>query len=167
VIDRQPGDQMMDDTMPKNSPQLAGTAVVTNSNEGLKPKDIWDKVDVVGKLLGAILIPFALAAAGFYVNLTLQDRAAKEKTVEIAITVLQQSNSTALPELRGWALGVFEDTVLAANQELPDAAKKELKTLPLPGAGRLNWSGLANGTPCGSFPGIVVENGECIFKSPP
>jgi hypothetical protein len=158
---------MTDDKTPKNSPQLTNTRITASSSEGLKPKDIWDKIDVIGKLLGTILIPFALVATGFFVNLTLQDRAAKEKTAEIAITVLQ-SNSTALPELRNWALGVFEDTVLAANQKLPDAARKELKTLPLPDAGRSNPSaGLPDGTPCGAYPNMVVEDGQCKFKSAP
>jgi hypothetical protein len=124
---RQRNDPMLDDTTIKVSSGAdpsAGATAVTNSNERPKPKDIWDKIDVIGKLLGSILIPIAVTAAGFFVNLALQDRAAKQKTAEIAITVLQ-SKDTSTPELRKWALGVFENTLLDANQQLPAAARKE------------------------------------------
>ena len=75
--------------------QLApGSAVTPTAPEQPKPKDVWDKVDIVGKLLGSILIPFGIAAVGYFVNLTLQERAAEQKAAEIAITVLQSANSS-------------------------------------------------------------------------
>jgi len=60
-----------------------------------------------------------------------QDRAARQKTVEIAITVLQ-SKDPGIPELRAWARGVFNETLAAANASLPPAAQKELDKVPLP-----------------------------------
>lgn len=96
-----------------------------------KPKDAWDKADILGKLLGSILIPVGLAATGYYVNAALQDRAAKEKTAEIAVTVLQSSD-TSIPELKIWARKVFNETLAAADQPLPVAAQHELESTPLP-----------------------------------
>jgi hypothetical protein len=56
-----------------------GSAGTWTASEQPKPKDAWDKADVIGKLLGSILIPFGIAAVGYFVNITLQDRAAKQK----------------------------------------------------------------------------------------
>jgi lysozyme len=99
-----------------------------------KPKDVWDKADILGRLLGSILIPVGLAVAGFYVNSALQDRQAKEKTAEIAVTILQ-SKDNSMPELRTWALGVFNQTLVAADQPLSTKALDELDNAPLPSAG--------------------------------
>lgn len=96
-----------------------------------KPKDRWDKADIVGRLLTSTLIPVGLGIGGFYVSVALQDRAAKQKTAEIAVAVLQ-SNNKSTPELRAWALGVFNSTLLEAKHPLPSAAQKELATKPLP-----------------------------------
>ncbi|MGM4910411.1 lysozyme [Rhizobium sp. 768_B6_N1_8] len=94
-------------------------------------KDIWDKIDILGKLLGSILIPLTVAIAGFYVNTALQDRSAKQKTAEIAISILQSDNP-ATPELRAWAEGVFRDTLASASQPLSPKALQELRSNPLP-----------------------------------
>jgi lysozyme len=109
--------------------------VPVNVAGAAKSKDTWDKIDILGKLLGSILIPLAVAIAGFYVNSTLQDRSAKQKTVEIAVGILQ-SNSTATPQLKAWAEGVFNTTLATANQPLTPGALQELRNNPLPsGAG--------------------------------
>jgi hypothetical protein len=77
------------------------------------------------------MIPIAIAAADFFVNLAIQERAAREKIAEIAITVLQ-SKDTTVPELKVWARGVFNQTLAAANQPLSPAGEKELDSTPLP-----------------------------------
>ena len=107
-----------------------------------KSKDAWDKADIIGKLLGSILIPVGVAAVGIFINLAIQERteaqkrdeissAAKLKTEEIAITVLQ-SKETPLPAVREWALGVFKELVIAAGRPLPNKAQEELQHSPLP-----------------------------------
>jgi hypothetical protein len=63
-----------------------------------KAKDTWDKVDVIGKLLGAIAIPVGIAVLGAFANFVLQDRASREKTNEIAIAILQSKDQN-IPEL--------------------------------------------------------------------
>jgi hypothetical protein len=101
-----------------------------------KTKDAWDKIDIIGKLLGSILIPVGLAAAGFFVNSAFQERASKQKTEEIVITVLQ-SKDTTTPALRDWATGVFNEMLVSANQPLSPAATKELEKGPLPSVARV------------------------------
>jgi hypothetical protein len=44
---------------------------LVNAEEGPKAKDAWEKIDIVGKLLGSIFIPIA----GFFVNSALHDKA--------------------------------------------------------------------------------------------
>jgi hypothetical protein len=112
------------------SSALSETAA-TSTAEKPKPKDNWDKADILGKLLGSILIPTGLAVAGFLVNSAFQDRAAKQKTEEIALTVLQ-SKDTPLPALRTWATGVFTQMLVEAKNPLSSEAQKELQTAPLP-----------------------------------
>jgi hypothetical protein len=120
--------------------QLAlGSAVTSIAPEQPKPKDVWDKVDIIGKLLGSILIPFGIAAVGYFVNLTLQERAAEQKAAEIAITVLQSAN-TSTPKLKEWAQGVFEKMLATANQKLSPGARKELDHNPLPSTPTLSLS---------------------------
>jgi hypothetical protein len=121
---------------------LAGK-VVSGSDPNVK--DVWDKVDIIGKVLGSVLIPLALAGTGFFVNLALQDRAAKEKKFETAITVLQSKNP-ATSALREWALTVFEDTV-----HPPSAVITQLQTSPLPSST--------------SRPGDIRYVGSCENKS--
>jgi GH24 family phage-related lysozyme (muramidase) len=108
----------------------------------LQPRDWWDKADIIGKLLGSILIPIGLAAAGFLVNSALQDRSAKLKTEEIAITVLQSNNST--PELKLWAVQVFKQMLVEASLPLSPGASDELQNSPLPSAGNHAGTGLVS-----------------------
>jgi hypothetical protein len=105
--------------------------VVPPKLDGPKPKDRWDKTDIVGKLLGSILIPIGLAIAGYFVNGALQDRASKQKTAEIAITILQSKEATS-PALRNWAASTFSQMLLGAGRPLSAEALKELQTSPLP-----------------------------------
>lgn len=99
------------------------------STEGPKPKDRWDKVDILGKILGSILIPGVIAVATYYLNAALQDRATKQKQVETAITILQSPKSDDLPALKSWALKEVNEAL-----NLPPGAQLELQTSPLPGA---------------------------------
>src|SRR6266852_2461493 len=133
----------------------------TDASERPKSKDIWDKIDVVGKLLGSILIPIGIAIAGFAVNIALQDRAAKQKTSEIAVTILQ-SRDPATPELRTWALGVFNNRLAEANQKLPAAAQKELDKNPLPSTDPTLGRPGPGGPPLGEYnadPGETTVSG--------
>ena len=104
-----------------------------------KAKDVWDKVDIVGKTLGAILIPLMLAASSWYISEKAEQRtdaqhdsetksAATLKTEEFAITVLQ--SKAAPPALNDWALGVVNDMVADTGKPLPEKAACELDASP-------------------------------------
>src|SRR2546429_4930634 len=96
------------------------------------PKDKWDKADVIGKLAGSLLIPVGLAVARYIFNVALLERADRQKTVELAITVLQSEKTDKTPKLEEWALGVLQQTTTSASQELPPAVLDEIKRIPLP-----------------------------------
>jgi hypothetical protein len=98
------------------------------STEPSKPKDRWDKVDILGKLLGSILIPGILAVGTYYFNEALQDRATLQKQVETAVTILESSTSDNLPILKQWALNKVGKAL-----DLPSGALNELQNSPLPG----------------------------------
>lgn len=97
-------------------------------------RDRWDKADIIGKLAGSILIPVALAVGSYIFNEALQERADRQKTRELAITVLQSEKTDKTPQLRAWALGVLEEMTRSASQTLPSAVINEIKHVPLPTA---------------------------------
>ena len=117
-----------------------------------KPKDRWDKVDVVAGVVAKILIPVVIALATLSLNNNLRAReqaaqqaaqareqAAQEatrerdrqlRTFEEAIDILQKDPKST-PEtsaLRAWAIEVF---VRFTGKDIP-AVRRELETKPLP-----------------------------------
>jgi hypothetical protein len=153
----------MDETSPGQAPASSSAVpafpVRTSLSGTPTPKDIWDKADVIGKLLGAILIPIAVAAVGFFVNAALQNRETQEKGFETAVTVLQSSSSVT-PELRKWALGVFQD-----GTDAPPAVINELKRSPLPSnTGNFCTGPRDAGKMCGpNGAGRCTAVGTCVF----
>jgi len=97
-------------------------------------KDSWDKADVIGKMVGSLFIPVVVLLAGYWVNIALQKRADQQKTVELAISILQSDKSDKTPELKKWALSVLQNTATSASQTLPPPVLEELRKSPLPGA---------------------------------
>jgi hypothetical protein len=111
----------------KNAPQGAGGA-----DSPSKPKDGWDKADVVGKIVGSLFIPLVVLLASYSINVALQKRADQLKTIEIAITILQSDKADNSPLLKDWALGVLQSTAKSASQTIPAPVIEELKKTPLP-----------------------------------
>lgn len=97
-------------------------------------KDSWDKADVIGKIVGSLFVPVVLLVAGYWVNIALQKRADQQKTVELAISILQSDKTDKTPELKKWALSVLQNTATSASQTLPPPVLEELRKSPLPGA---------------------------------
>jgi uncharacterized protein (TIGR02594 family) len=90
----------------------------------VKPKDVWDKLDILGKLVGSILVPGAIGLATYYLTAAVNDRAIVEKQVETAIKFLQSPSSNEIPILKNWALDKVTQTLKLpadARQELPSA----------------------------------------------
>jgi len=114
-------------------------------NDSSKKKDQWEKADVVGKWL----IPVTVALATVFFNSGQKAREAKEKSFEVAISILQAPKTDDTKQLREWALSVFTDVTGTASSELPKGAEQELREgVPLPstpqpgppGAGQLRVS---------------------------
>jgi hypothetical protein len=101
-------------------------------------KDTWDKADIIGKLAGSLLIPVVVLWASYRLNGTLQERAAEQKTVELAITILQSDKADRTPQLKTWALGVLKSTTTSASQPLSKPVIDELERAPLPGPGSIS-----------------------------
>jgi hypothetical protein len=119
----------------KNSSKVPdGHREETNTTSESSSKDWWDKADVIGKIVGSLFIPVVVLFAGYLVNIALQKRADQQKTVELAITILQSDKADKTPELKKWALGVLETTATSASQTLPPLVVEELKKSPLPSA---------------------------------
>src|SRR5215471_15426586 len=74
-------------------------------NDSSKKKDQWEKADVVGKWL----IPVTVALATVFFNSGQKAREAKEKSFEVAISILQAPKTDDTKQLREWALSVFTD----------------------------------------------------------
>jgi hypothetical protein len=108
------------------------TATEAGQERGSKPKDVWDKIDVIGKLIGSILVPVAVAVVGLLINTGLQSRSDAEKTFEIAVQVLQSEKSTRQPDLYRWALGTVTSTVAKSDYPWSEAVQRDVTQRPLP-----------------------------------
>jgi hypothetical protein len=111
----------------------------------MEEKDFWDKADVVGKWL----IPVAVVLATLWFNSALNtreagqraseaERAANQKTFEVAVGILQAPKSDETQFLRGWALEQLQKVTGVANAKLPSGAIEEIqKGAQLPSTSQL------------------------------
>jgi hypothetical protein len=102
--------------------------------EDSKKKDIWDRADVIGKLL----IPIVVVAATLSFDASKKQSEARQKTLEVAIDILKSPKSSETEQLRSWALIVFQKETGTASANLTEGATQELQNgTPLPGPPRL------------------------------
>jgi hypothetical protein len=93
-------------------------------------KDIWDKVQVTAVSTAAVAVPVALALIGHAFNNAIKEKDVRVKTVEIAISVLNQDpEKVKTPHLRNWAISVVDRF---SGIQLQQEASEELKTKALP-----------------------------------
>jgi hypothetical protein len=96
-----------------------------------KPKDPWDKAEILAKILGAVLLPVITICIAYLLNASIQDRSARVRMVELAVEILKSDPQakTNANYMRGWAV-----EVLQRNSEvpLPEEALKLLMEVPLP-----------------------------------
>lgn len=74
-------------------------------------KDCWDKIEIISKALGAVLIPVGVAASVFIFNRGASERATAAQMSSIAVGVLMadpNEDHQADDALRGWAISVLE-----------------------------------------------------------
>lgn len=100
-------------------------------NPDVKPKDGWDKAEILSKVLGGVLLPVITICIAYVLNASIQDRSARVRMVELAVEILKSDPKAATNAnyMRGWAV-----EVLQRNSEvpLPKEALRALMELPLP-----------------------------------
>jgi len=96
-----------------------------------KPKDSWEKAEILAKILGAVLLPVVTICIAYMLNASIQERSSRVRMVELAVEILKSDPKASSKEdyMRGWAL-----EVLQRNSEvpLPQEAVRALMELPLP-----------------------------------
>jgi hypothetical protein len=97
----------------------------------VKTKDIWDKAEIVAKMLGAVLLPVITICIAYMLNASIQDRASRVRMVELAVEILKSDPKASANAnyMRGWALEVVQKN---SEVPLPDEAMRALMELPLP-----------------------------------
>ncbi|MGH9427799.1 MAG: hypothetical protein ACRD2L_16040 [Terriglobia bacterium] len=96
-----------------------------------KPKDSWDKAEILAKILGAVLLPVITICIAYMLNASIQDRSARVRMIELAVEILKSDPkaSTNVNYMRGWALEVLQKN---SEVPLPKEAVSALMELPLP-----------------------------------
>src|SRR5436309_3368980 len=80
----------------------------TMAGDGERTKDNWDKIEIIGKFLGATLIAAGLGLAGHFVSLSLGGREIDIKMMTIATKILELEQARTGDDARLWAKRVLE-----------------------------------------------------------
>ncbi|MBM3804819.1 MAG: hypothetical protein FJW26_21225 [Acidimicrobiia bacterium] len=64
----------------------------------VRPKDIWDRAEILAKILGAVLLPVITIYIAYLLNASIQDRSARVRMVELAVEILKSDPSPSSPE---------------------------------------------------------------------
>ena len=96
-----------------------------------KPKDSWDKAEILAKILGAVLLPVITICIAYLLNASIQDRSARVRMIELAVEILKSDpkSATNANYMRGWAVEVLQKN---SEVPLPKEASDALMELPLP-----------------------------------
>ena len=60
-----------------------------------KPKDQWDKAEILAKILGAVLLPVITICIAYMLNASIQDRSARVRMIELAVEILKSDPKAA------------------------------------------------------------------------
>lgn len=104
-------------------------------------KDNWDKFEILGKVIGVLLIPIAISYFGHQYNKSLQQNEIKLKYIEIATSILRDKPNKETKEIRSWAIDVLSKYSLVGFDK---KALKELTETALP---KENYALNPDGTP--------------------
>lgn len=137
------------------------------ADDSKKPtKDKWDKLQIVGAIVGAVAVPVVVIILGQWLTQSLKQGDTNARLVEVAVGVLKTDPKTTegVPGLRDWAVKVINKY---SELPLPEQSAKELLTKSLPSASSRN-SGC-----CVSCDGVTVCGksvnlpcGSCQSTSP-
>ena len=111
------------------------------AHPGERPKDSWDKAEILAKILGAVLLPVVTICIAYMLNASIQDRSARVRMVELAVEILKSDPKpeTNTSYMRGWAIEVLQKN---SEVPLPKEALRTLMELPLPNTPKPQPSGL-------------------------
>jgi hypothetical protein len=88
-------------------------------------KDSWDKITAIGAICSGVLIPLAVAFAGFYFSQSMKDSENRLKYIEIAASVVRDEPKPENQALRVWAVDVL--THYSKDVPLSSEAQRALK----------------------------------------
>ena len=96
-----------------------------------KPKDQWDKAEILAKILGAVLLPVITICIAYMLNASIQERSSRVRMIELAVEILKSDPkaTTNANYMRGWAVEVLQKN---SEVPLPKEASDALMELPLP-----------------------------------
>lgn len=111
------------------------------------PRDSWSKFRDGATAFAAVAVPLIVAILGYAINLSLQGRDVKIRTVELAISILKDDPKKypESPQLRNWAITVIDEY---SGIPIPKDAKKELQSVPITRAE-------VRSLRCGKFPAYL------------
>lgn len=95
-------------------------------------KDWWDKAEICGKVLGAVIVPLAVAGVALIWNGQSSARQSAAQMSAIAIGILQTEPKPGLDSsaLRDWAVSVLQDPT--DPPKLSEEAANEMRFMGLP-----------------------------------
>ena len=91
---------------------------------------MWAKLDVLSKILAAVLIPIVLAVIGNQYSTAIKERELQGKFVELAVDILREEPTPETDSLRAWATKVI-DRYSGINLGMA-ARERLIRTVPLP-----------------------------------
>ena len=115
---------------PPEPPQPAVTK--DNADDSKKPaKDKWDKLQILGAIIGAVAVPLVVIALGQWLTQSLKQGDTNARLIEVAVGVLKTDPKTTdtVPGLRNWAVSIINKY---SELPLPEQSAKELLTKSLP-----------------------------------
>jgi hypothetical protein len=71
-------------------------------------KDLWDKAEITGKVVGAVAIPLAAVVIGWHWNAERSERQTAASMTEIAVGILSAEPDPDTAQLRVWAISVLQ-----------------------------------------------------------
>lgn len=97
--------------------------------EGTKQKDYWDKAEILGKVVGSVLVPLVVALALFMWNSERTRQLTAASVTPLAISILTAAPSDEdTTALREWAVAVLNNP-----SDPPSLTGAAASTLPLVG----------------------------------
>lgn len=92
-------------------------------------KDLWDKAEILAKVIASIVIPILIFVYGNKINATLKEKEIGVKYIEIATNILTQQPKNTPVSIRKWAievLNVYSEKVPFSQEVINELHEKPL-----------------------------------------